>query len=291
MALSVAKIQPGRGRAVLEIATFSCMGFIYAFALIIAALLLGLGSYFKRQKKQVAMPREIRARGKRGFVRKLLSYKSDVGTRLKRRNPEDKENFVIKHYYLLLAEADSVAYPIAISKGESPDYTVSEGQAKYGLEITESTFEAYQYLLTEHERRGDCWFEPDVFRYGGEYTKENVLRYLKPSGSPLVGPGVAGHEGEDNASGWAAESLIKKLLTVSKWPEDSRRSLRILLYQNCPGSVHDMDAFATFFKNRMAKLAPPDADRAIKVDYLTSNGKMLAFDLLGQTKTFGQEPL
>jgi hypothetical protein len=132
---------------------------------------------------------EIKADTKEEFVAKMEMLPADVGSRLKRRSQEKKENFAIKHYFKLRAEKGLIEYPVRLIKSESPDYIVWEKNHNYGIEITESTFKAYQYLLTANEKQPEMRFEPDVFVYGKDYPIETITKYLKPNGTKLSGPG------------------------------------------------------------------------------------------------------
>jgi hypothetical protein len=226
---------------------------------------------------------ELEAQSKEEFLDRLESLPSDVGSRLKRRSQEKKENFAIKHYFKLRAKQGLVEYPVRLKKNESPDYFVWEGAKHYGIEITEATFESYQYLLTANEKRPDMWFEPDVFIYGTEYPIETIQKYLKPRNSKLSGPGWGGVQAENYASGWARDSLVKKMETVAVWPSEIKENLRILLYQNCPAWLHDIKALGNSFKKRIEESSDEGRLKlgAVKVDYLSSDGEMMVMDVSG----------
>jgi len=226
---------------------------------------------------------EIVSSEKKDFLAKLSALPSDVGTRLMRRSTENKENFALKYYFTILANENVVQYPIRLVKNESPDYLGAQDEVCFGIEITESTFSAYQYFLTEYERRPRVQFEPSVFVYGEEYTTENIFRFFRPRGSELVAPGWMGEQAEEYASGWALDSLVKKLETVRRWPFASQENLRVLLYQNCPAWVHDVEALGRHLRNRfrVAISAGTLNLDGLKVDYLTSDGKMLVYDIMG----------
>jgi hypothetical protein len=230
---------------------------------------------------------ELEASAKEEFEEKLMALPSDVGSRLRRRSQEKKENFAIKHYFLILSKSDKIEYPIKLRKSESPDYLVEENGKNYGIEITEATFEAYQYLLTENERQPGMRFEPDAFIYGEEYPIETVTRFLKPHGTRLAGRGWGGTEAELYASGWARDSLIKKLVTISRWPAESKKELRILLYQNCPAWLHDIHALGRLLKKRICESQDSGALNlsGIKVDYLSSDGGMVVIDASGSCES------
>lgn len=233
---------------------------------------------------------ELEANSKEEFLTKLEALPSDVGPRLKRRSQEKKENFAIKHYFKLRAEQKMVEYPVRLKKNESPDYLVQEGAKQYGIEITEATFESYQYLLTANEKHPDMRFEPDVFIYGTDYPIETIKKYLKPHDSKISGPGWGGVQAENYASGWARDSLIKKMETVEAWSSEVKDGLRILLYQNCPAWIHDIKALGNSLNRRIKESIEEGKLMlgGIKVDYLSSDGEMMVFDVAGEKITTDQ---
>lgn len=229
----------------------------------------------------------LKADSKESFIDRLDKLPVRVGSRLKSRPQRLKEQYVLKRYYDLLARADGVRYPVRITKQESPDFYVNESSVCYGLEITESTFQAYQYFLTECAKRK--WdMSPAFFRYQVNDNIEAVKRILNEGIASMRGHMWYGVAAERAASGWAYQSLKRKLKTVSKWGLP-RNDLRICLYQNCPAWINDVPAFINFFQNRIVESV--DAGETsldnIKVDFLLGGGDVLVYDVLGHGLIIG----
>lgn len=206
----------------------------------------------------------------------------DVGSRLKARSQAAKESYVLKHYFELLMRVNRIGYPITVRRNESPDFLVQDKGLAYGLEVTESTFQEYQYFLTESAKR-KLTYSPSVFRYGETDNFEFVQKLLQASdGKPRtrVWNGV---EAERDAASWAYDSLKKKVDVVSRWKERPR-NLRICLYHNSPCWIRDTLAFSRCF----SQLFRGDSENLmgfslneIKVDYLINEASLI-YDMLGE---------
>jgi len=233
---------------------------------------------------------KIRIDSGEDLSKKLDLLPSLVGTRLKRRIPEIKENFVLKKYLSILLKNNRLQFPIEIEKDESPDFIISIGTSKFGIEITESTFESYQYLLTQAERLG-CVYPLTVFEYGKEYSYADVVKYLVPLGTRVRDRALGNNQGELYASGWAKDSLLKKIHTIEKWDARKDLDIRVLLYQNCPAWIADIKQFVFQFRRRIEALSEADKTKTLRVsiDYLSTDGEMLGYDIAGEGATFGTE--
>lgn len=206
----------------------------------------------------------------------------EVGSRLKSRCQETKENYVLKYYFEMLIQVDKVAYPVSIVRSESPDFQIHQNNLTYGLEITESTFQAYQFFLTESAKR-KLDFSPSVFRYQENDNIEAVQRILKENSEFTRGRVWKGIEAEKSAAGWAFESVKRKLAVISKWKCQPNRQ-RICLYQNCPGWIDNVEAFADCLKSHLNSLVESNELKPdeICVDYLVGSDRILIYDVIGE---------
>lgn len=76
---------------------------------------------------------------------------SDWGGRLPRkgRTSSAREYWTLAHFLSSLAGSSELPFPIAVTKGERPDFIVQSGNMEFGLEITEATTGDYQKWLTK----------------------------------------------------------------------------------------------------------------------------------------------
>jgi len=223
---------------------------------------------------------------KTDFQKSLSQIRDDVGSRISGRNQEEKENWVIKRYFLLLSQAEDIlAYPIKVLKRESPDYHVTLENEDYGIEVTESTSEYFQALLMESARCPELVHEPDKIRYGQTYTHQELLRMLRPPDAPLTGPGWMGLQAERDAASWARDAVEKKLSKIRLWRQEQAQETRLLLYDNCPAWIHDYPAFSRMLlKNIQELLTQKQFSPDIQIDFLSSSGDSLLYDILGANR-------
>lgn len=222
----------------------------------------------------------ISADSNQKLIAQLDSLPSNPGSRISGRNQEEKENYALKNYGKILLSHGLINYPISIQKQESPDYWIVENGSAYGIEITESTSEPYQMLLTEWERRPGTYIEPDKIQYGRSYSRQEILDMITPDDEPLSGPGWMGRQAEGYAANWARDAALKKAGLAINWDEAVRKNMRIMLYQNCAAWICDKPTFAAKLKSNLV-----DGFQRVgigldefRIDYLLTDCETLVFD-------------
>ena len=176
------------------------------------------------------MPGHIEANTYEEFVLKLHDVKVSIRSRRDGRQQDQLEYWVIQRYLPLTITKDAGYYHL--EKRESPDFELIIDDEIIGLEVTESTCEQFQELLNYVDRNPDLEFEYCNFRYGKEFSKDNLYKLLQPKNSKLTGPGWGGFEPESFASQWARDSAFKKMNRMLKWSYSYKTT--ILLYDNTP---------------------------------------------------------
>jgi uncharacterized protein len=150
-------------------------------------------------------------------IRHLLAQVDTVvPPRTEGRRSVHTERYCIVHYLRTLESSGQLHYPLAITKGESPDFDVDMGYERFGLEVIQAGESDHQRAMTTLEKSPS-----------GSVLEENSVR--RP-GESLGGRGFAGDEPERLWTQLMLTSIQKKtelLPTYRSFP-----SYQLLLYDN-----------------------------------------------------------
>lgn len=108
------------------------------------------------------------------LVAKLATIDRPVPRRTEGRSQVDRERYCIVAYLLHLAETGLLDYPLALAKGESPDFTLrfADGRTR-GVEVTEASTPEHQRAATQLERSPPgTLLEGDDLRLPGEESRD-----------------------------------------------------------------------------------------------------------------------
>lgn len=210
------------------------------------------------------------------FINAINEIKVQIVKRREGRKQNELELWVIQRYLTKVISKDGDHYKLV--KRESPDFELEINGSIKGIEITESTCEQYQQLLSYIDKQSDLTIEMDHFRYGHKFTKNELFRLAKPMGTKLNGPGWGGLQAEVFAAKWARDAALKKIRKMKQW--EYINESRVLLYDNSPTTCKNDIEFERILRNVFNDESELSHK---KIDLLTSNGSKVIYEICEQT--------
>ena len=170
-----------------------------------------------------------------------------------------------------LARTPFLDYPISVTKTERPDFVITAGSRKIGLEVTEATTLGHVHALANQQFPDGALIDESLFRFGGEpLTRSEIEAHLHSR--RLTGPGWVGDEVERD---WAAGVLAAVTTKARKLNEAtySRPGQNWLsIYDRIPGGLLDLDRGLEILRPQLAALSDSHRFDFIAVDTSSVEG-------------------
>ena len=199
--------------------------------------------------------------------RRSAGHKNDQG-----------ERYAIQHFLVPLARIGRLLFPLTIEKTERPDFIVTQGATKWGIEVTQTTTTEINRDLARAKSQGSGDFV--------EYTPSghNVVK----SGDRQSGPGLSGLADCRQIGNLAAAALKRKLETLNKTGFESHSS-NILLLLDTYGIPFEGDELPTLLEHIVQAVRAEAINSTTQLEFericFIENG-MLIDDILGSQEIF-----
>ena len=181
------------------------------------------------------MPVEIAlAHDKQQLFGVLAGVDIYVPARTKGRKTTHAETWTICRLLATLAEAERVAFPVALAHRDRPDFLLGAGGVSIGVEVTEAISPQYAAYcaLAEREFPG-VWLEPAHFRWGApELTVSDMRELLRQS--QLTSEGWSGDAAEEEWAQFIVSVLDTKLSKLANPKFDKFEQNWLSIYDNLP---------------------------------------------------------
>jgi hypothetical protein len=156
-----------------------------------------------------------------------------------RRTAYHREHWAICRF--LAAMADELTYPLHLRKNESPDYLLTLGELKVGVEVSEATSEEFNEYLTMADREfSGAILEAAHFRYGAPRRSAEELRALLRQ-RRCTSAGWSGNAPEREWASFVNDAVASKVSRYAgkqdKWPAEKW----LVVNDNTPASWASLD--------------------------------------------------
>jgi len=144
-----------------------------------------------------------------------------------KRTKAQEERYNLRQYLLTLAEANRLAFPLRIRKGERPDYLIAEaGEEPYGLEITQGTTSSWQRELTLETRPDAGELVASLNDTDDETHEETVVATL------LSGDGFVDDDPERDTCAAVLRAMRRKARLIRRGGYQPAARHDVLIYIN-----------------------------------------------------------
>ena len=201
----------------------------------------------------------------------------DVPPRDQGRTTDDCEQWQIQRLLQALFQADQLQLPVQLSKGESPDFLLSAGADRMGIETTEAINPDYvRAAMHPKARIPGSVVDPSLYKWGAEGRPRQQI--AKEAGrTELTGDGWPGDSVEQDFTASVVDVVRRKSLKLRSHYERFDWDC-LLIHQNQTLPCLDIERAR---RSTEAALAPYWPSSGFHTVYVDDGGPILAFTATG----------
>jgi hypothetical protein len=144
------------------------------------------------------------------------------------------ETWTICRLLATLAEAHRLVFPVTLTHRDRPNFLLSAGGVRIGIEVTEAIWPQYAAYCALAEREfPDVWLEPVHFRWGAPELTTSEMRDLLRQ-SQLTSEGWSGESAEEEWAQFMLSVLDTKLAKLANPGFDRYEQSWLAIYDNLP---------------------------------------------------------
>ena len=197
------------------------------------------------------------------------------------RQKTQTESWTICRLLATIGKGSDLAFPISVTHRDAPDFLVSAGSRKIGVEITEAISEQFAWALAIAEQEfSNALLDLGNFRWGTPHrTKEELRKLLRKKA--LTSDGWSGNHPEQEWALYMQSVIESKLLKLQKGHFEKFDRNWLAIYDNLPLPSIDLKRAATQLQLLLLARQPWARPPKFDVVYVEYGRKILAFSSKG----------